>query len=166
LADTRLLHSRRQHQWTLTHGFYASMGGFVIDRQDSGGSCITLTVEGVKHLLKNDPDVIPDISKDSIMDHSKADGVAKALQLVQVSWFCINCACRRAQGLPLSLLEIYTLAHATCMLVVYLIWLKKPLEIREPTIIRGHKIQVSMHLLWATGLLTIVRRPLDCSTIV
>jgi hypothetical protein len=122
------------------------MGGFVIDPQEdssdrflppSYGGYVTLTTGGVNFLLEHAPELIPHISEESIMDHSKADRIAKMLQLLQVSWFCISCVSRRAKGLPLSLLEVYTLAHATSMLVVYIIWLKKPLDIKEPTFIRG-----------------------------
>lgn len=125
------------------------MGGFVIDTQDSlkepaerflpasYGDHITLTTRGVDFLLEHDPEFIPDISKEDIMDHSKSDWIAKSVRIIQVTWFCVNCVFRRAQELPLSLLEVYTLAHAICMIVVSMVWLRKPLNIRKPTVIRG-----------------------------
>ncbi len=42
-------------------------------------------------------------------------------------------------GLPLSLLEVYTIAHVLCTLGFYLVWWHKPLDIKEPTFIRGER---------------------------
>jgi hypothetical protein len=138
----------RRYSWGLTHGYYASMGGFVlqVDAVDSSeddllpasyNGRVTLTPAGVAFLMEHDPSLIPDISEESIMDHSKADGFAKLLQLVQVAWFFFNCLARRIAGLPLSLLEVSTLAHTVCMLVTYVLWWKKPLDIGEPFVIQG-----------------------------
>lgn len=119
---------RRKHPWTLTHSYYAMMGGFVlqephsepVDRylplwQRNG----VLSEAGVRYRMKHEPTLIPDLPLAEIVDKSKADGLAKALVGCQVLWFCLICLVRLAQGLPLSLLEAATIAHALCALLTY-----------------------------------------------
>lgn len=132
---------RRKHAWTFTHGFYAAMGGFVIDTSPTPlwgtHTRFTLTPLGLVWIMKHAPHLIPDISEKNIRDRSKADSVAKALLVWQVFYFVFSCATRRAQSLPLSLFEVSTLAHAVCTIVTYVVWWRKPLNIEEPTLIQG-----------------------------
>ncbi|KAK3317250.1 hypothetical protein B0T19DRAFT_434545 [Cercophora scortea] len=73
------------------------------------------------------------ISQADLADKSKANGMAKALVCIQALWFVIQCIARVAQNLPLSLLELNTVAHALCALTVYILWWHKPLDIGRPT---------------------------------
>ncbi|KLO05774.1 hypothetical protein SCHPADRAFT_791836, partial [Schizopora paradoxa] len=57
----------------------------------------------------------------------------KSLLLGQLAWFCAICVFRLVQNLPLSLLEVTTVAHSVCTLVTYGFWSRKPLNINEPT---------------------------------
>jgi len=41
------------------------------------------------------------------------------------------------KGLPLTLLEIHTLVHVFCALVMYGFWFKKPVRVRDPTMVDG-----------------------------
>jgi hypothetical protein len=52
----------------------------------------------------------------------------------EASWFCIQCLTRLTQGLAISLLELNTLGHALCMLIIYVLWWNKPLDIEEPEV--------------------------------
>lgn len=45
----------------------------------------------------------------------------------------LKASARKATGLPLSLLEIHTLVHAFCALIMYMFWFKKPVGVRDPT---------------------------------
>ncbi|PSR77220.1 hypothetical protein PHLCEN_2v8000, partial [Hermanssonia centrifuga] len=144
----------RKYPWTLTHGFYTIMGGYAFDA--SGESPFlpgrytqaVLTVHGVTWLMENDPSLIPDLSADMIMDKSKADALAKALLLIQALWFCMNCLSRLAQRLPLSLLEVTTVAHALCTFITYLLWWNKPLNIHQPTLISETKARETCAVMW------------------
>lgn len=130
----------RRHRWTLTHGFYAAMGGFVLETSEPilrSETRFVLTPAGVQFLMRHAPRVIPDLSEDSLLDRSKADGIQKFLFVWQMLFFCFSCAERLAQGLPLSLLEVSTLAHALCMLIICIVWWKKPFNVDEPTLISG-----------------------------
>ncbi|KAF7334947.1 hypothetical protein MVEN_02244600 [Mycena venus] len=128
--------------WTLIHGFYAVMGGYVIDFSNAGDPFLpngfqrlTLTPDGIQFLLQHAPEVIPHVSEEDINDKSKADGLAKLLVAFQAAWFCLQCIARGAQHLPISLLEITTGGHALYTLFTYLLWAQKPLNITVPTLI-------------------------------
>ena len=89
--------------------------------------------------MERAPELVPDLSKASIRDRSKADGMAKALLVWQVLYFCFSAVARVAQSLPLSLLEVSTLAHSFCTVLTYIVWWKKPVNIQEPTPIAGDR---------------------------
>ena len=123
------------------------MGGFVIDTIDpisifGDETRFTVTPLGIECIMKYAPHLIPDISAESIRDRSKGDGIAKALLFVQVVYFAISCVLRTAEHLPLSLLEVTTLAHSCCTIGTYFVWWTKPLNVSEPTVIDGADEQV------------------------
>jgi hypothetical protein len=66
----------------------------------------------------------PTVTRDTIEDRSKADFIQKGLVIVQVGWMVIQCTARRAYGLPLTLLEVHTMVHVVCALIMYLFWIK------------------------------------------
>ncbi|KAF8856437.1 hypothetical protein BDZ45DRAFT_745482 [Acephala macrosclerotiorum] len=146
------------YEWTMVHSFYAGMGGFVIDISGSSfsristskpelksyipGDCcqFTLTAQGVLFLV-SDGYRLPFISKKSILDRSKADGIAKTLVCLQAGYMIVQCATRVASKLPISLLEVNTLGHVLCALVMYSFWLNKPQDIHTPTHISDETIR-------------------------
>ncbi|KAK3401474.1 hypothetical protein B0T20DRAFT_115879 [Sordaria brevicollis] len=143
-------------KWTMTHGFFAVMGGFVIDFQDPNQSTdstegmilnffparkaswkprqsLTLTSEGIKVLKKSgNSSLIPMISEKLIKDKSKGSAFAKSFVCLQASWFIGQYIARARQGLPISLLELNTLGHAICTIAIYMLWWSKPLDIEQP----------------------------------
>ena len=134
------------------HSFYAVMGGFVFETSTptfGPHSRFALTGDGVLFLLEHAPELISDISETSILNRSRSDGLGKALLIVQLFYFCISCAARWAQSLPLTLLEVSTLAHAICAVATYLVWWKKPFDIADPTVISGLQVdEVAAYLLF------------------
>ncbi|KAM0219864.1 hypothetical protein ACHAQD_006202 [Fusarium lateritium] len=62
------------------------------------------------------------IRKQDIDDKSKADTLQKALVLIQVAWMVIQCIARRISDLPLTLLEIHTMVHVVCAMILYACW--------------------------------------------
>jgi hypothetical protein len=80
---------------------------------------------------------LPDPASEEIEDKSKADALGKGIVCIQALWFIIQCVARLAsERYSISLLELNTLAHALCMLLIYWLWWNKPLNIEEPVIIR------------------------------
>ena len=130
----------RKHHWTLTHAFYGPvMGGFVLDTIFKKRSRFVLTFSGIRFILEKAPDLLPDIFEDQIIEKSRSDPIAKALLIFQLIYFCFSCAARSAQSLPISLLEVFTLAHAICTVLTYIVWWKKPFDVTEPTVITGER---------------------------
>jgi hypothetical protein len=118
------------------------MGGFIFERNqfhqavfDYCARRSILTECGVRILATNAPLLLPDFSKERILDKSKADGFAKVFVCIQAIWFLVETVGRMASGPPISLLELNTLLHALCCLVVYLAWMSKPAGIKQPHVI-------------------------------
>lgn len=121
------------------------MGGLAFDFDDTGTGIsrfipskyqrLSLTPKGVMLLARCG--FLPDIKAQDIKDKSKADGLAKAFVLLQAGWMLFQTIGRSAASLPVSLLEVNTVAHVFCAFVVYVLWWRKPREIIEPTVLRG-----------------------------
>jgi len=73
----------------------------------------------------------PRISKAEIEDRSKGDVISKGLGFLQTSWFVTQCIARRAQGLPVTELELVTVAFAVLSVVIYILWWDKPLNVQR-----------------------------------
>lgn len=84
---------------------------------------------------------LPLLSKKSILDRSKADGIAKTLVCLQAGYMIVQYMTRFASKLPISLLEVNTLGHVFCALVMYSFWLNKPQDIHTPTHISDEAIR-------------------------
>ncbi|RSL69878.1 hypothetical protein CEP53_002047 [Fusarium sp. AF-6] len=76
------------------------------------------------------------IPRAKITDKSKADTFQKILVLIQVSWMIMQCIARWINKLPLTLLEIHTMVHVVCAMILYGFWFKKPLNVQDPEVIR------------------------------
>jgi len=132
------------------------MGGFKFDVSNNDGTAtaeetaselsrnaavhfLYPVLETVVFLMKHFPHIIPDIPEESITDRAESSTLNKALLIIQVGWFCMNCASRLIEHLPLSLLEVSTAAHGFCTLLTFFVWWSKPLNIAEGTIIKGRE---------------------------
>ncbi|KAH5208565.1 hypothetical protein HBI25_222510 [Parastagonospora nodorum] len=132
----------RTHAWTRIHNHFAIMGGFVFEAEKPGSlirgqDCarLTLTSAALRKLARAKSPLLPDISVETIPDKSKANAFAKFLVCVQATWFVAETIGRMATAHPISLLEINTVLHAFCCLLIYLSWWDKPLDIEMPHII-------------------------------
>ena len=113
------------------------MGGFVFDlpskdersEESTTRTRAAPTPATFLYIMQNFPDIIPDISEESITGRSKSNGLSKAILIAQVGWFCASCISRLVENLPLSLLEVSTVAHGFCTLLTYFVWWSKPLNI-------------------------------------
>ncbi|KAI4162934.1 MAG: hypothetical protein LQ342_003445 [Letrouitia transgressa] len=121
------------------------MGGFAFDLEEtclSEGdvftakhSRLTVTPRGMALLARCG--YLPEISKEDILDKSKADNLSKVLSVLQALWMLIQISGRLVARLPVTLLEVNTLAHVLCALIIYLLWWDKPKLINEATRLRG-----------------------------
>ncbi|EMD85201.1 hypothetical protein COCC4DRAFT_66490 [Bipolaris maydis ATCC 48331] len=143
--------------WTITHGLYASMGGFALDLDSTGRRSstlfkdvtrLTLTAKGVLLLAKCGH--IVEISLEEIKDKNKADGLAKLLVCIQAGWMIVQVISRTAVGLPTTLLEVHVVAHVVCALVMYILWWHKPRQVASPTILKGDLMPLIAYMYMAS----------------
>ena len=125
--------------FTKTYGFYVLMGGLAVNvvhlhdhLQD-----VVLTPNGVLELARKGH--FFHVSDAYINDKSKANLLAKGLVLLQITWTVMQCLSRKVVGLPLSILEVHTLVHAGCALMMYALWFNKPLDVDQPIMVQ-HRI--------------------------
>ena len=113
-------------EWTMTHDFFASTGGFAFEIETEATPInekgrvrpflppnaphrLTLTARGVALLARCGH--LPSIPEAEISDKSKANDLAKALVIIQATWMLIQVIGRLIARLPVTLLEVNTIAH-------------------------------------------------------
>ena len=143
----------------MTHGFFAGMGGFVIDLNDDDDdqlprfvprhTQLTLTPRGIRLLAECG--LLPDIDEEEILDRSKTDGLGKALACLQGVWMLLQVVQRQIVDLPITLLEVNTLGHVFCAFIIYVLWWKKPRWIKHPTILRGDWVRPIAAFMYMTS---------------
>ncbi|KAI9507069.1 hypothetical protein F5148DRAFT_999850 [Russula earlei] len=128
LAAATLAKEHKGEGWTTAHGFFAVMGGFM-EYDGNRPVRVLLPDQLGSYSLTGNGD-FPRIAKAEIEDRSKGDAVSKTLVVMQTVWFVMQCIARGVQGLPVTELELVTVAFATLNLVMYLLWWDKPLNVR------------------------------------
>ncbi|KDR73289.1 hypothetical protein GALMADRAFT_72820 [Galerina marginata CBS 339.88] len=127
LAARHLSQKFSNYGWTMTHGFYIQMGGFML--HDGETAIGVLSPEKLECLLEQNLIEMPKITEDEIKDRSKGDGLSKAIVIVQTTWFIVQCIARSARGFIVTQLELITLAFAALNAIMYVFWWNKPLDI-------------------------------------
>ncbi|TFK63575.1 hypothetical protein BDN72DRAFT_882031 [Pluteus cervinus] len=114
-------------KWTKTHGHFVQMGGFCGE-----DSKLVLHPRSLIQLLKEKRVEIKSlrITEKQILDRSKGDALSKLLLGLQISW-----------KLPLTEVEVITLAFAALNGVTFLFWWNKPLDVHCPIYIEVLKPQ-------------------------
>ncbi|KAF5356520.1 hypothetical protein D9757_013519, partial [Collybiopsis confluens] len=120
--------------WTVAHGMFLVMGGFVL-ADESGARLEVLQAHKLNKLLSDHLITLPHIPESEIMDRSKGDALAKALVLIQTTWFTTQVISRAVLHLPITELELTTVAFALLNFLTYALWWKKPLDVRHPIVI-------------------------------
>ena len=67
-----------------------------------------------------------------IKDKGKSDWFARSFVLLQTSWFVMQCIARAIEHLPVTHLEIVTLAYVAMNFVIYIFWRNKPANVDRP----------------------------------
>lgn len=111
-------------KFTLKYGFLVVMGGIIardiVELTDHVDPPRTLTPTAVLFFARRG--VFFDVSSEEILDKSKANVVGKVLICIQVIWFAIQVITRLGAGYPLTLIEVHTVVHVLCALVMYILW--------------------------------------------
>ena len=111
-----------------------------------GSPRLILTAQGIAKLAEHGH--VPNVPETLIADKSKADFVAKLLATLQASWFLVQCVARLKAHLTITLLELNTLAHVICALLMYLLWMNKPYDVHEPIRISGEWVRPLCATMW------------------
>ncbi|KAF7293065.1 hypothetical protein MIND_01205900 [Mycena indigotica] len=107
---------KKSHAWLLVMGGFATSEGHPLFRQSD--------VMAYREAMERQTPV-------EIKDKSKADLLSKLLALAQLLWFVLQIMMRVATGLPLSELEIATVAFAFIPLCTWWFWKDKPKDVGE-----------------------------------
>ena len=128
----------------MTHGFFIVMGGFHLFERSSEE-----TVNSNRGMSQEDDIPLHPLQASDLMqfdgysesffipteaeikDKGKSDWLAKSLVLLQMSWFVMQCIARAVEHLPVTHLEIVTLAYAAMNFVIYIFWWNKPLNVNR-----------------------------------
>jgi hypothetical protein len=134
VEDYSKMKKKGHENWTMRHAFFADMGRFLLKAPDFPG----FPVDGQQllYLIENDYIPYPNVDNDTIWDKNKADGFARAITLIQITWFSIQCIGRGIQHLTLSTLELLTINMIFCTVFTFYFWNNKPLDIQTPIILR------------------------------
>jgi hypothetical protein len=128
--STPRVSGRHFEGWTVTYGFLAWMGGFMLYYGDEPRA--TLTPEELKRFVDEGSVEAPIIVKADIEGRSKGDALSKGIAILQLGWFVLQLVARYIQHLPITLLEIDTLAIVSLACIAYGLWWDKPKDVRRP----------------------------------
>ena len=130
VADMKAL---GHHKWTMVHAFYADMGGFLLVSPDS--TPFPISAKQVHYLVSQGFLQLPNITRAEIWDKSKADMFAKSVASFQAAWLVAQVVSRGVQRLPVTLLELSTVALISCTGAALYFWFFKPLNVETPTVV-------------------------------
>ncbi|KAF5367916.1 hypothetical protein D9758_004438 [Tetrapyrgos nigripes] len=114
--------------WTLTHGFFVVMGGFVAC--ENGSILEVINADNLERYV----DQIT-VGEDELVDRGKSDALAKIIAAFQTTWFILQIIARAVQNLPIAELELVATAFAVMNLGIYLLWWDKPKDVAFPVFI-------------------------------
>ncbi|KAF7907384.1 uncharacterized protein EAF01_004971 [Botrytis porri] len=98
--------------WEMIHAFFANAGG-----------ANTFSWIRLRTLKK------------TVKDRNKTDGVLRAITILQTTWFMVNFLTRLMEQLPVTGLEITTVAFILCALGTSVCWWYKPADVTTSIII-------------------------------
>ncbi|KAJ5604928.1 hypothetical protein N7510_010082 [Penicillium lagena] len=124
--------------WTLTHGFFVNMGGYVLVPQEGDREPFPLTGETLLILVENDLIDVPDTELDAIQDRSKTDSFARVFTLMQLAWTVIQSIARYEEDLPLAPLEVITVWFILPSVFTFVLEWYKPKDVDVPIEIQCH----------------------------
>ncbi|RBR21865.1 uncharacterized protein FIESC28_04708 [Fusarium coffeatum] len=136
---------RRNQVWTVVHSYFAQMGGLVyIDKFDMTirehdyqkahkHSVLTASKLTTRYIWPNThPLQHLVLGKHDIEDKSKADSFVKSIAVLQITWLIFNVIARAIKKLPITQIEIATIAFAVMAIFTYAINWWKPKDVSQP----------------------------------
>ncbi|KAL2040564.1 hypothetical protein N7G274_006543 [Stereocaulon virgatum] len=77
----------------------------------------------------------PPISEEELSSRSKSDWVLKLVAICQITWFALQTFFRRAKHVPITALEMLTVAFVFCSIFIYAFCWNQPQDIEYPIVI-------------------------------
>lgn len=138
-AETSKPITTQSQDWTLTHSYLANMGGLTYnDLWDQENEPVYHILTGT-HLSRccgwsfdHHPLQSLVLSENDIKDRSKADWFLKTISILQISWLVLTVISRLILKLPLTQLEIATLAFSFFAIATFTANWWKPKDISTP----------------------------------
>jgi len=133
-----------------------------LDMSLIGSFCVTMggyeglysTLEGQERRLRLSPDVLYSLASEGyfiqppkdreIIAKSRLDQLGVLLVVLQVGWLLLQTISRASQKLPISELEIATIAICFAAIVNYTIWWNKPKDPEGPIVVQLNLREVSL----------------------
>lgn len=140
--EVRETHGVEAASWTLTHMFYANMGGLLVRDPEEAEDANPYILKGKFVSLAISDNVLPretSVSRDEILDKSKSDLFTKSLAVLQILYFYLEFFARIARRLPVTQLELTVAGVAVYALASYFCLLEKPKNVNMPTTIKALK---------------------------
>lgn len=127
--------------WTITHAFFADMGGFILHTR-CGFPPFPVDSKQLLFLITNGFVEKPSTEKEEIKDKNKVDGLLRLITLCQIVWFGVNIVGRAVQGLAITCIELTTAAFIVCNIGTVYCWIHKPADVtRAEHIYSPHSIE-------------------------
>ncbi|KAF4624523.1 hypothetical protein G7Y89_g13645 [Cudoniella acicularis] len=125
---------KKNKEWTMTHAFYADMGGFRFHSKGcpqfpQGWPKFPVDAKQIHYLWTEGYIDFPAITREEIRDKNKVDAVLRIFTIFQIVWFIVNMAGRRAQNLAITCGELTTAAFIVCSFGTVLCWAHKPADV-------------------------------------
>ncbi|KAF7904417.1 hypothetical protein EAF00_001751 [Botryotinia globosa] len=121
----------------MIHAFFINAGGFVLKTSDHPDYFVLLNAKQLLQLVKSEKvllDSTENIEK-TVKDRNKTDGVLLAITILQTTRFMVNFLTRLIEHLPVTGLEITTVAFILCALGTSVCWWYEPADVTTPIII-------------------------------
>ena len=131
----------------MTHSFFLEMGGFRYHRETPDPTIsynAALRYSDLMSLVQTNKIRFPSLTQADIEDKSKADGMAKGIAILQATWFLTQCIARAAEKLPVTELEVVTLALSSLSIMIYLLWWEKPMDVQRAFYITDQGVEVGV----------------------
>ncbi|KAI9453587.1 hypothetical protein HD554DRAFT_2031830 [Boletus coccyginus] len=128
---------QKGYEWSMTHSYFAQMGGFVYC--DDEGSLRTIDSHEFLELCEANKIANALITIQEIEDKSKADAVGKVILAFQLLWFTLQVSVRHFSSLTVTLVELDTVCMAVLFLLLVFFWGHKPLCPECPHIFYSHQ---------------------------
>ncbi|KAF2653592.1 hypothetical protein K491DRAFT_509445 [Lophiostoma macrostomum CBS 122681] len=130
-------------EWTLTHSYFANMGGISVPSREGRNAYVTVQGEFFVLDTHQAPRLLAmnHFTREEVLDKSKADYFIRVLWMIQILRLVIELIARAAYHLPITQLEIIAGSFAALSFLTVLVQIKKPQDIGKPIILKGELFQ-------------------------